>query len=255
MEIKVTELEGHASEIARVFGLVWNVTMTAPLIELSDDESSSDVVITVRGGNNSPLPVNTVTTDLGRIEKVVGLPIPTSKTPKFWIGLHESWQRKGKRMALFNNCGLRVYIGEANEDCRQLLRLEWAAPETTKDGELVYQGKHAGHPHWQIDQAALVGTIDHLRSLEILTAPSSQEPPLESFGTVVTGDTPRLIPDLSWFPGVHLPAQSQWMHHKWDGVCLPAPHQSTPKALKMLTTWWEGSLRYIFMELLQHSSH
>jgi hypothetical protein len=256
MEVKRSEISEHATDIARIFAGLCGTKLVSPLVGPLKDEGAGELVLAIVGGPPNPaLPHRTVTTDLGLIETVLGLPIPDAKERKFWIGLNESWELHGKYKVSFRNCGLRLYIGAANEESRQFLRLEWAAPEMTKDGIAVYQGAHAGHPHWHVDRAALVGPEEHLRSLEILTAPIPADIPLEVFG--YEGNISQPIPfvqDLSWLKSVHLPAQAQWMHHNWDGFTLPAPHQSAPEGLQMLTRWWEGSLRYLFAELSRHAS-
>lgn len=252
MEAKRKEIPNHATGIGRIFASVCDIDLNFPLLRI--DSVSNAIVVTVGGVQpNSSIPHRTVTTDLGRIESVLGLPIPEPSRPRFWVGLHELWETSGRYKLRFKDCGLRIYVGEFNEESRQFLRLEWVAPEIEKDGTLVYQGKHAGHPHWHVDRAALVGPVEHLRSLERLTRPVQEGESPEIFDSNAMS-TEDLVPDLSWFGGVHLPAQSQWMHEKWDGSALPAPHQTEPDGLQMLSTWWEGSLRYIFAELSQHAS-
>lgn len=252
MEAKRSEMSEHAAGIARVFASLWHVTLLARLLQVS--EGGGLVVITVLGGAQNPsLPHRSVTTDLGATETVLGLPIPDRNRPKFWIGLHESWFFCGKQKLGFKECGIRVYIGGTDEDARQFLRLEWVAPET-KDGTEVYHGAHAGHPHWHIDRAALVGPEERLRSLEALTTPIVRETSLEYFSVELIPTLTPLVPDLSWLGGMHLPAQAEWMHKSWNGQALPAPHQSAPHGLGMLTTWWEGSLRYLFAELSKHGN-
>jgi hypothetical protein len=253
MEAKRSEMSGHAKAISRVLANLCEVTLLAPLLKVSDD--GNIVAITVQGGpQNSSLTQRTVTTDLGGIETVLGLPIPDRKPPKLWIGLHEAWVFRGKYKLGFKDCGIRVYIGASDEESRQFLRLEWVAPEI-KDGNAVYPGAHAGHPHWHIDRAALVGPEERLRSWQALTAPIVAETTLEDFSVeAARPPLPLLVHDLSWLRSVHLPAQAEWMHHNWNGQVLPAPHQTEPQRLGMLTTWWEGSLRYLFAELLKHGN-
>lgn len=256
MEAKRSDILGHATDIARVLASLSGVKLLAPLVQALEVAGTGEIVIRiVQGVQNLGLPHRKVTTDLGLIETVVGLPIPEATRPQFWIGLHESWVFLNKRKVGFKNCGIRVYIGAADEDSRQFLRLEWVAPEIARDGSEVYHGGHAAHPHWHIDRAALVGPEEHLRSLEMLTTPVEEEAALEVFTFDATRlGIPRLVQDLSWLGGVHLPAQTQWMHHHWDGLALPAPHQSAPQELEMLKRWWEGSLRYLFAELARHAT-
>jgi len=252
MEAKRSDIAGHATDIARVLASLIGIKLLAPLVRTY--EVAGEFIVTIaQGVPHLGLPDRKVTTDLGQIETVVGLPIPEASRPKFWIGLHESWVFLNKRKVGFKNCGIRVYVGAADEDSRQFLRLEWVAPELAKDGSEVYQGGHAAHPHWHIDRAALVGPEEHLRSLEMLTTSMEEAAEVLPFDAIRL-EVPRLVQDLSWLGGVHLPAQTEWMHYLWDGVVLPAPHQSAPQELEMLKLWWEGSLRYLFAELSQNAT-
>ena len=257
MEAKRSELSDHATGIARVFASIWGIKLLAPLIQPYDFGDRGEITITIFGGaeHSSSPPRRIVTTDLGRSETVVGLPFSGTNEPKFWIGVHESWAAMSKHKVCFLGCGLRVYVGEPSEGSRQFLRLEWVAPEIDKDGVTVYEGAHAGHPHWHIDRAALVGPEERWRSLELLTSPVLSEPSIEVFGVESAPLEPLpIVQDLSWLSNVHLPAQAQWMHHNWNGQALPAPHQSAPTGLQMLKHWWEGSLRYLYAELSQHAN-
>ncbi len=144
----------------------------------------------------------------------------------------------------FIQCGLRLYIGERAEQAIQCVRLEWVAPTSDSNGADNYEGKHAGHPHWHIDQSALFGQEDYVRSLESLTAPVPQTGP-EDFSGVMPEPSRPLI-DFSWLQRIHFPARAQWMQSEWDGLKIPGPHQCEPNTLDELTHWWAGALRYFF---------
>ena len=130
----------------------------------------------------------------------------------------------------------------------QFLRLEWVAPTVDPEGAEVYDGKHAGHPHWHIDRAALVGEDDYLKALETLTLPE-QRTDAEVFRPAVNQTPPRFVHDCSWLPKMHLPAQAGWMHVEWDAHKVPGPHQSEPESMRELDQWWAGALRYLITEL------
>ncbi|HTX36943.1 MAG TPA: hypothetical protein VME43_18065 [Bryobacteraceae bacterium] len=187
-----------------------------------------------------------MTTDLGFRETALRFPIPNARHPRFWVAMQEQWKWKGKHKVRFMECGLRLYVGGRDEEAIQFLRLEWVAPTFDNSGVQIYQGAHAGHPHWHIDRSALVGQEDYLRSLEILTAPAP-EAGAEEFneGALVV---PRL--DFSWLQSMHLPAQAGWMHPpSWDGRTVPGPHQCEPSSVAELEHWWVGALRYFSVEL------
>jgi hypothetical protein len=193
-----------------------------------------------------------VTTDLGVREIALRLPIPDTRDSRFWIAMQEQWDWKSKHKVCFRECGLRLYAGDRSEEAVQFLRLEWVAPTSDGDGAQIYQGKHAGHPHWHVDRSALVGQEDYFRSLEILTAPAlAPHAGVEDFsGTaaLITAPAQPLL-DFSWLQKVHLPARAQWMQSEWDGRQVPGPHQCEPTSLDELVHWFAGALRYFSAEL------
>lgn len=239
MEAKLTELKDHTKGINAVLTEVCITSNSGPLVREDDL-----VVSTFNSGTLS----RRVTTDLGSSEFAVRLPIPTADEPHFWIALHERWGYKNKRVIRFLDCGLRLYVGPRAEEAVQVMRLEWVAPKTDPDGILVYDGKHAGHPHWHIDRAALVGPEDYWRSLDILTAADSQNE-LQDFGPPAEQPGQQFIQDCSWILRMHLPAQAGWMNMEWKDSEIPGPHQCEPIDIGSLGRWWAGSLRYFAAEL------
>ena len=138
MEAKRSEMSEHASGIAQVLASLSGVKLVSPLVGTYESPASGEIVITIVSGVPNPsLPQRKVTTDLGLVETVLGLPIPDSNQPKFWIGLHESWMFLTKHRVGFKDCGIRVYMGSADEESSQFLRLEWVAPDVAKDGTEV----------------------------------------------------------------------------------------------------------------------
>ena len=243
MEIKFAELNSHVSDIRVILQEICEISDPVPLV------TAQDLVISAVGSTPIARPV---TTDLGEIEVALRLPIPDAGQARFWIGLHERWAWYRKYKIRFRDCALRLYAGAIDEEALQLLRLEWVAPEY-KDGEPIYQGRHAGHPHWHIDRAALVGPEEYIHSLEVLTLPSpSPQPSLELFNSETSESglsEPRPLQDCSWLQKIHLPAESRWMKTEWDGHEIPGPHQTEPENLKELSHWWAGALRYLTSEL------
>jgi len=244
MEAKPTDLKGHASKIGRILDEVCGASRAGPLVLAGD--------LIIATANCMPLS-RRVTTDLGGGEFALRLPIPDAQQPRYWIALHEHWEWKNKHKIRFRDCGLRLYIGGKEEEAVQLLRLEWVAPTSDPDGEPIYQGKHAGHPHWHIDRSALVGPGDYWRSIEALTAPAPElQPELEVFSEATVDLIPartRLVHDCSWLQKVHLPAEAEWMRSEWNGSAIPGPHQCEPSSLEELERWWAGALRYLVAEL------
>jgi hypothetical protein len=148
----------------------------------------------------------------------------------------------------FRVAAVRLYIGASDEEIMQFLRLEWVAPSLDPDGAQVFDGMHAGHPHWHIDRGALVGQDDYLRALEALKAPEV-ESGVEIFAPSAGEASQRPVHDCSWLPRVHLPAQAGWMHEEWNANKVPGPHQCEPCSLAELDRWWVGALRYLIAEL------
>ena len=241
MQTTPAELRKHASRINAVLLETSDASDPAPLLNLVDG--------TIALATSCPSALcREVTTDLGRRELALRLPIPDANHPRFWVGLQEHWKWKSRRKLSFIECGLRLYLGERDEEAIQFLRLEWVAP-SFEDGIQIFQGEHAGHPHWHVDRSALVGQEDYLRSLDILTTPAPQE--AEEFSDAIALPT-RAQPllDFSWLHKMHLPAQAGWMHPpSWDGRTIPGPHQSEPASLAELELWWAGALRYFAAEL------
>jgi len=243
MEVTRTELQKHVAKVNAVLQETCDASDPAPLVQLVDG------TITLAPSCPAAL-CRQVTTDLGVREIALRLPIPDPRSPRFWVAMHEQWNWKGRHRVCFNQCGLRLYVGDRSEDAIQFLRLEWAAPILDDDGIASYQGKHAGHPHWHIDRSALAGQEDYVRSLEILTTPRSQGGPEEFSVATVQNDAPfQPLLDFSWIKDMHLPARAQWMHTEWDGFKVPGPHQCEPTSLDELTHWWIGALRYVSAEL------
>jgi hypothetical protein len=239
MEVTRTELQKHVSQLNAILQETCDASDPAPFVNLINDS-------TIALAPSCPVALRReVTTDLGNRELALRLPIPDSRNPKFWIGIQEVWKWKTRHRVAFVECGLRVYIGERNDDAAQFLRLEWVAPDRNSDGSLAYHGAHAGHPHWHVDRSALIGKEDYLRSLMAPTEIGTEE-----FGDAAQMNIP-LPPtvDFSWIQEMHLPARAQWMHSKWDGVEVPGPHQCEPENLEELAHWWAGALRYVSAEL------
>lgn len=242
MEATPTELRKHATRINAVLQNTCDASDPAPLVHLTDG--------TITLATSCPRALSReVTTDLGLREIALRLPIPDNRNPRFWIAMQEQWKWRSKHRACFVECGLRLYMGDRSEEAIQFLRLEWVAPISDDDGIQIYQGKHAGHPHWHVDRSALVGQEEYFRSLETLTAPAP-EVEVEEFGEADSvGATAQPLLDFSWLQKIHLPARAQWMQSEWDGNQVPGPHQCEPINLEELIHWWAGALRYFSAEL------
>jgi hypothetical protein len=203
MDVKHADLPKHATRINVVLKEICDTSHPAPLIQ------ESDGVISL-ATSCPPALSRTVTTDLGGRELALRLAIPDARNPRFWIAMREEWEwrpKKNKHRVYFRACSLRLYAGDRSEEAVQFLRLEWVAPDSGEDGMPIYQGTHAGHPHWHVDKSALVGQEAYLRLLEIETAPAPQ---VEEFSeaTIAVSSEAKPFCDLSWLQKIHLPARA-----------------------------------------------
>jgi hypothetical protein len=245
MEAKHIALKNHFKEITALLQTICGISNTGPLLSQSDQSGS---IIAMISQSAEPL-ARRVTTDFGVSEFALRLPIPNANQPRYWIGLHERWESTGRHKIRFCDCGLRIYVGNVIEPAVQILRLEWTAPKQNPDGDMVYAGKHAGHPHWHIDRSVLIGEEEYWHLLELHTTPDSQIHHPEIFNENTINETvERRIQDYSWLQRVHLPAHAGWMREEWDGS-MPGPHQSEPADITELNHWWAGALRYLVSEL------
>jgi len=235
MEIKSVEFSGHVTKISAILRDECKPSRPGPLV------ITENLHITIPTGPNPPF--REVTTDLGRIESALELPIPAkANARKYWVGLHEGWTQISKHKVRFNECSLRLYVSrEANQEPTHFLRLEWIAPDAHSG---IYQGRLAGHPHWHIDRSVLAGSRSLLRPLEKL----DERPELEEFSALTVSNMPaeQQTADSFWVQNIHLPAQAGWMR-KWIETSIP--HQCEPDNCAELENWWSGSLRYFVHEL------
>lgn len=187
-----------------------------------------------------------VTTEFGVIEYALELPTSAQgHQRKYLVGLHEAWKPlRSKHKISFIQCSLRLYVSSANREPAHFLRLEWVAP----DGG-VYQGEHAGHPHWHIDRVVLAGSKVPEHSFED-PFHDVRAPAVEEFGPLTVSQPVQQGGefDCSWIQKIHLPAQAGWIK-KWRGLDVPGPHQSEPGSFEELENWWTGSVRYLVREL------
>jgi hypothetical protein len=236
MEIKRTDLKEHAKSINRVLQEVCGASGPGPFVG-----ADGIGIYIVRSALTRD-----VTPEMGPIEVALALPVPDAKRPQFWIGIIEQWEGASKKKIRFRRCGLRLYYSEVDEEPLQVLRLEWVAPTSVDhNAEPAYEGKNAGHPHWHIDRAALLGP----ERAAVFNAPESQAI-LEDFTESTIDPAIRLSAyDSSWIQRMHLPAQADWMRKDWNGKDVPGPHQCEPGDLQGLNRWWDGALRYLVSEL------
>lgn len=247
MRIRERELVDHLDRVTDALRTVCGLARSIRVFGYPKNEAEINVGIVAPLSDN----VVQVTSDNGLIERVLGLPIPSSRDRRYWIGMHETWRRVGRHQIEFGNCGLRVYTGRRAEDLVQFLRLEWVAPRIESDGSVHFQGGHAAHPHWHIDTSALAGEAEYLAFLERVTTPEMGE--VEEFGpTTKTRIQRRSERGFEWLKKVHFPAHAGWMMELWPDVNLRGPHQNVLSELESLSNWWVGAIHYIAQEIKKH---
>ncbi len=251
MEVRVEELDEHRTSLNSLLVEVSGAPDGTTLIR------RNDLCLSTCG--TEPY-ARSVVSDLDVVEFAVRLPVPSATQPRFWLALHECWRSASRRRVTFSDCGVRLYTGLDQSPPIQIMRLEWVAPVSSSEGGYIYQGAHAGHPHWHVDKDAFLSVKALYESLEALTAPPTEvsEVPTEEFSLEnVSSPSEQSTPpylDCSWMSAIHLPANAQWATVRWDGTTTPGPHQQKPESLNQVENWWEGSLRYIRAELRQTTS-
>ncbi|HVA63643.1 MAG TPA: hypothetical protein VNF74_07955 [Terriglobales bacterium] len=238
MDAKDCEIEEHRKGLAALFRELCGVPGNVPLV------SYKNCSLTLLECAFS----RSVTSDFGIREHTLPLPFMPNGKAIFWIGLHERWTPVKNRVARFEDSGVRLYFCAGGEAARQILRLEWAAP-SVHGNVWSFDGGHAGHPHWHVDRAALT---DGTSEAFIFAEPLPPDTGLgEDFGEFVAAAEAGQAAayDCSWMGKLHLPAQSNWMLHPWNGLQVPGPHQGAPESLHELYHWWAGALRYLAAEI------
>ena len=175
-----------------------------------------------------------------------------------YLAYSERWENAGARAGhRFESSNLRFVIARTDSGTKVLqFRLEWAGrrKDESGSGTLVFTGKGAGHPHWQIDLKKLQEAVGPAQEIHIeipspitvqeidLNKPSSGRPRLT-----------RLRSPLSWFHKLHLPARAMWHEQPCTMPSDAESHQHEPTTLDEIDNWVLSAIRYVRYEFSTYS--
>lgn len=179
------------------------------------------------------------------------LAISADEAAFFEFGFSEQWIRSSGGHE-FKACNLRFAIMNTDPGGTPILfRLEWVGREASAEGERLFPGKGAAHPHWQFD-----GDMRAVMSMGYVPAGPPTEPVLAvPIGEVVEDLTGALSDGESllttsghiypWFHKMHIPARALWS----EKVCVmpdqAEAQQHEPKEIVQLDNWVISALRYL----------
>lgn len=179
-----------------------------------------------------------------------------------YLGYSESWVYIGgpRKSVLYryhsSNLQFLLASGAASPTTLQV-RLEWAGRDHDHEGRdsetLVFPGRGAAHPHWQVDLHEMFiadGIQPVVRTAEIDLSPRIEEVDLDE----PTGSVPyvqhRLLP---WFHKLHLPARAMWHEDHKDSPRDAGRHQHEPESGQQIDNWVLSAVRYLRNELSKYS--
>lgn len=205
----------------------------------------------------------------GRLIPVVPFIDVTQGQPTtYWLAWYEAWRQpqtggaQGRRQ--FRSSSVTIYNGSAGSNKRQVLRAEWAGAEVVtigKERQVVFQGRHAAHPHWHL--AGLEKTVDLERNTSQPEADERSPTGLAAFGTptdrevgvadrtaLLEGNTSDLdLIDPAW-ARVHLATSARWAQAEWRGPSgSNDTHATNPASCEEVRSWVISCIRYLQSEL------
>ena len=172
-----------------------------------------------------------------------------------WLGFQEDWgfQQKvaGTRALTFRSLSMTIHFGWKDDLIKpQIFRAEWAgyAPWAGKDPS--FQGKNAGHPHWQFDVLESLATEGHeelAKDLLQLLRDDDGEPDdgqVKEFAPVADTGVVADIIRAQKLSRIHFASAAPW----WK----PAPqgdHAHAPANVQQAQQWVSRTLTYVKEEL------
>ncbi len=169
-----------------------------------------------------------------------------------WLGYHESWAFSGmvggSRSYSFRQLSFSVYLGWKGDAVKpQIFRAEWAGYAEWSKGNLGFQAKNAGHPHWQFDALESVLRKTEADEAELfleLLKEETEEPAAEEFAPQTSDDAIFDIVRAQKMSRMHFASAAAW----W----LPEAerkHAHNPAGVQQLRDWSTHTLTYILQEL------
>ena len=181
-----------------------------------------------------------------------------------YLGYSESWihvrGRAKRKQYRYKSSDLRFLLASTGDLATTLqVRLEWAGRDddggTEEPRALVFPGRGAAHPHWQVDLheilvAAGSGTRAQVAEIDLAESKRVQEINLDAPArSIPTGQGPF----FPWFHKVHLPARAMWHEDPLGPEGGATGHQHEPANGAQIDNWVLSAVRYLRDELSKYS--
>jgi len=171
-----------------------------------------------------------------------------------WLGVHEEWRfdRRvaGARTFAFRFLSVTVHFGWKSDLVKpQIFRAEWAGFAVWNSGAPSFQGKNAGHPHWQFDVLESLSNDDaENNAKDLLELLRSEESGSEATAIefMPAGDQ-RVISDIIGalkLSKIHFASAAPWWRSPPNHV-----HAHTPERAEQMEAWLDRTIAYIREEL------
>lgn len=171
-----------------------------------------------------------------------------------WLGLNEEWrfdrQVAGSRSYAFRSLSMTIHFGWKLDFLKpQIFRAEWAGFAIWAGSNASFQGKNAGHPHWQFDVMESLSsdqTEESARDLLELLRGSDGGVSTEPAEFVATGDQQVIgsIVGAQKFSKLHFASAAPW----WRSTPHDA-HAHSPQRAEEAAAWLDRTIAYTKEEL------
>lgn len=171
-----------------------------------------------------------------------------------WLGLHEEWrfdrQVAGSRSYAFRSLSMSIHFGWKSDILKpQIFRAEWAGFAAWSGTQASFQGKNAGHPHWQFDVleslSSELAEENANELLELLRGDDDGEA-VEPAEFMPPGDQ-QIIADIvsaQKLSKLHFASAASW----WKSAPHDA-HAHSPLRAEEAAIWLERTIAYTKEEL------
>lgn len=171
-----------------------------------------------------------------------------------WLGLYEEWRFDrnvaGARAYAFRSLSMTIHFGLKSDILKpQIFRAEWSGFGVWAGTDASFQGKNAGHPHWQFDVLESLSSdkaeTNANELLELLRLDEGSEP-VQPAEFMPTGDQ-QVIADIvsaQKLSRLHFASAASW----WR----PAPHDAhahSPERAEQAAVWLDRTIAYTKGEL------
>lgn len=171
-----------------------------------------------------------------------------------WLGYQEEWgfqQRvAGTRALTFRSLSMTVHFGWKDDLIKpQIFRAEWAGFAPWAGKVSGFQGKNAGHPHWQFDVLESLSSEahdQHAKELLLLLRDEDDdtEGEVKEFEPVADREVITDIIRAQKLSKIHFASAAPW----WKAPPL-GDHAHTPENVQQAQLWVSKTLAYLKEEL------